>query len=116
MPAAMLTTSVPGARGSRGFTASRICWGFTARTMTPAAGAPAAARTLALAPFAGAAKLARERAEDPAVLRAQVTSKGGTTERALATMEAAGLKDRIVEAVKAAAARSRELGDEFGRG
>jgi len=77
--------------------------------------APGAARTLALATFAGAAKLARERAEDPAVLRAQVTSKGGTTERALATMKAAGLKDRIVEAVKAAAARSRELGDEFGR-
>lgn len=68
--------------------------------------APGAARTLALATFAGAAKLARERAEDPAVLRAQVTSKGGTTERALATMEAAGLKARIGEAVKAAAARS----------
>jgi pyrroline-5-carboxylate reductase len=78
--------------------------------------APDAARTLALGTFAGAAELARERAEDPAVLRAQVTSKGGTTERALATMEAAGLKARIGEAVKAAAARSRELGDEFGRG
>ncbi len=77
--------------------------------------APEAARALALGTFAGAAKLARERGEDPAVLRAQVTSKGGTTERALATMEAAGLKARIGEAVKAAAGRSRELGDEFGR-
>jgi pyrroline-5-carboxylate reductase len=77
--------------------------------------APAAARALALGTFAGAAKLARERAEDPAVLRAQVTSKGGTTERALATMEAASLKAGIIDAVKAAAARSRELGDEFGR-
>ena len=48
------------------------------------------------------------------MLRAQVTSKGGTTERALATMEAAGVKARINDAVKAAAARSRELGDEFG--
>ncbi len=78
--------------------------------------APEAARTLALGTFAGAAKLARERGEDPAVLRAQVTSKGGTTERALAAMEAAALKARIGEAVKAAAERSRELGDEFGRG
>ena len=77
--------------------------------------APEAARALALGTFAGAAKLARERGEDPAVLRAQVTSKGGTTERALAAMESAGLKARIGEAVKAAAARSRELGDEFGR-
>jgi len=77
--------------------------------------APAAARALALGTFAGAAKLARERGEDPAVLRAQVTSKGGTTERALATMEAASLKAGVIDAVKAAAARSRELGDEFGR-
>jgi pyrroline-5-carboxylate reductase len=77
--------------------------------------APEAARALALGTFAGAAKLARERGEDPAVLRAQVTSKGGTTERALATMEAASLKAGIVAAVKAAAARSHELGDEFGR-
>ncbi len=77
--------------------------------------APEAARDLALGTFAGAAKLARERAEDPAVLRAQVTSKGGTTERALATLESGAVKARIVEAVKAAAARSRELGDEFGR-
>jgi pyrroline-5-carboxylate reductase len=68
-----------------------------------------------LGTFAGAAKLARDRGEDPAVLRAQVTSKGGTTERALATMEAASLKAGIIDAVKAAAARSRELGDEFGR-
>ncbi len=52
---------------------------------------------------------------DPAVLRAQVTSKGGTTERALGEMEAAALKARFVEAVKAACARSRELGDEFGK-
>jgi pyrroline-5-carboxylate reductase len=77
---------------------------------------PGAARTLALGTFAGAAKLARDRGEDPAVLRAQVTSKGGTTQRALETMEASQVKCRIVEAVKAAAARSRELGDEFGRG
>lgn len=78
--------------------------------------APGPARQLALATFLGAAKLARARGEDPAVLRAQVTSKGGTTERALGEMEAAGLKARFGEAVKAARERSRELGEEFGKG
>ena len=78
--------------------------------------APEAARSLALGTFAGAAKLARERGEDPAVLRAQVTSKGGTTERALGEMERAALKARFVEAVKAARDRSRELGQQFGKG
>jgi pyrroline-5-carboxylate reductase len=77
--------------------------------------APEAARALALGTFLGAAKLAKERGEDPAALRAQVTSKGGTTERALGEMEGAALKARFVEAVKAACARSRELGDQFGR-
>jgi pyrroline-5-carboxylate reductase len=77
--------------------------------------APEAARALALGTFAGAAKLARERGEDPAVLRAQVTSRGGTTERALAQMEGAALEARFVEAVKAARERSRELGEQFGK-
>jgi pyrroline-5-carboxylate reductase len=76
---------------------------------------PEAARSLALGTFAGAAKLARERGEDPAVLRAQVTSRGGTTERALGEMERAALKARFVEAVKSARDRSRELGEQFGR-
>lgn len=77
--------------------------------------APAAARKLALQTFAGAATLARSRAEDPAVLRAQVTSPGGTTERALTEMERAGLKAAFVAAVKAARDRSAELGDAFGK-
>jgi pyrroline-5-carboxylate reductase len=77
--------------------------------------APGPARQLALSTFLGAARLAQARGEDPAVLRAQVTSKGGTTERALGEMEAAGLKARFVEAVKAARERSRELGEEFGK-
>ena len=77
--------------------------------------APEAARTLALGTFAGAAKLAQARGEDPAVLRAKVTSKGGTTERALREMEGAALKARFIEAVKAACARSKELGEESGR-
>ena len=49
------------------------------------------------------------------MLRAKVTSKGGTTERALREMEGAALKARFIEAVKAACARSKELGEESGR-
>jgi pyrroline-5-carboxylate reductase len=77
--------------------------------------ADAASRSLALWTFVGAAKLAIERGEDPKVLRAQVTSKGGTTERALGVMEERGIKAHFVEAVKAAAERSRELGDALGK-
>lgn len=74
-----------------------------------------AARLLALWTFVGAAKLAIERGEDPATLRAQVTSKGGTTERALEVLEEAQVKRQFIAAVKAAAERSRELGDAFGK-
>jgi pyrroline-5-carboxylate reductase len=77
---------------------------------------PADARRLSLDTFLGAARLAHESNEDPAVLRARVTSKGGTTERALRSMEASGLQHLIVAAVLEAAERSRELGDELGQG
>ncbi len=75
----------------------------------------AASRSLALATFAGAARLAMERGEDPAVLRAQVTSKGGTTERALQVLEDAQVKRHFIAAVKAACERSRELGEALGK-
>jgi pyrroline-5-carboxylate reductase len=74
-----------------------------------------AARRLALETFSGALALAAQAGEAPAMLRARVTSKGGTTERALAAMEADRVQDAIVRAVKAAAERSRELGDELGK-
>jgi pyrroline-5-carboxylate reductase len=74
-----------------------------------------AARRLALETFSGALALAAQAGEAPATLRARVTSKGGTTERALAAMEADRVQDAIVRAVKAAAERSRELGDELGK-
>ena len=73
------------------------------------------ARRLAYATFDGAIALAKASTEDPATLRAQVTSKGGTTERALAIMEQGGVDEHIVAAVKAAAARASELGDDFGK-
>jgi pyrroline-5-carboxylate reductase len=72
-------------------------------------------RELAIATFSGAAQLAAESNETVAVLRERVTSKGGTTYAALTSMQAAGVKEAIVAAVKAAAARGRELGDELGK-
>jgi pyrroline-5-carboxylate reductase len=77
--------------------------------------AEGAARSLALWTFVGATKLAIERGEEPAALRAQVTSKGGTTERAIEVLDAAEVKQRFIDAVKAASERSRELGDALGK-
>ncbi|MDD5329110.1 MAG: pyrroline-5-carboxylate reductase dimerization domain-containing protein, partial [Sulfuricella sp.] len=76
---------------------------------------PEEARALSLETFAGAAALAGRSSEDVATLRARVTSKGGTTERAIQSMESAGIKEAIVAAAQAACARSRELGDELGK-
>jgi pyrroline-5-carboxylate reductase len=72
---------------------------------------PSVARQITLQTVLGAARLAAESAEHAAALRARVTSKGGTTERAIECFEAAGLKDIVACAIKAAAERSRELGD-----
>jgi len=74
----------------------------------------AQARTLALSTFAGATALARQSAEPPATLRAQVTSKGGTTHAAITSLEADGVKAAFLTALKAAQQRAAELGDEFG--
>jgi pyrroline-5-carboxylate reductase len=73
------------------------------------------ARDLAVQTFVGAAKLAANSGDSVAVLRARVTSKAGTTEAALKTMQAGDIGRRIVEAVHAAARRSKELGEEFGK-
>jgi pyrroline-5-carboxylate reductase len=70
---------------------------------------------LAIATFAGASQLAAQATEPVSVLRERVTSKGGTTYAALSSMDASGVKDSIVRALHAAAARGKELGVEFGR-
>lgn len=76
---------------------------------------PEQGRELALATFTGAAQLAERSQEPVEVLRQRVTSKGGTTHAAITSMEAAGVKEAIVAAMKAAAARGRELGEELGK-
>jgi pyrroline-5-carboxylate reductase len=73
------------------------------------------ARQLAMATFMGAAQMASESTESVVTLREQVTSKGGTTHAALLSMEQSGVGEAIVKALKSAARRSQELGDEYGR-
>ncbi len=63
----------------------------------------------------GAARLAQSSDEPPGQLRRNVTSPGGTTERALDIMNAADVADAIVRALHGAARRSTELAEEFGR-
>ncbi|HJU71783.1 MAG TPA: pyrroline-5-carboxylate reductase [Paucimonas sp.] len=70
---------------------------------------------LAIATFAGAAQLAAQSSDPVDLLRERVTSKGGTTYAALTSMAASGVKEAIIRAAKAAAARGKELGEEFGR-
>ncbi|MBA2350857.1 MAG: pyrroline-5-carboxylate reductase [Burkholderiales bacterium] len=77
--------------------------------------APQTARKLSLATFDGAIRLAAQSSDAVDVLRARVTSKGGTTERALSVMQEAEVKQHIVRAIHEAAQRSAELGDELGQ-
>jgi pyrroline-5-carboxylate reductase len=76
---------------------------------------PEVARRLALQTFQGAARLAAQSDLPPATLREQVTSKGGTTAAALASMEADRIEPAIVAAVAAAFRRGQQMGDEAGR-
>lgn len=73
------------------------------------------ARLLTLQTAFGAAKMALESSEDCATLRQRVTSPGGTTEQALRVFEAGDLRGLIKEAVMAAAKRSEELAQQFGK-
>jgi pyrroline-5-carboxylate reductase len=75
----------------------------------------AAARLLSVETVLGAARLAEASTETAATLRERVTSKGGTTQRALEVLESRGAKAAFIEAIEAAAQRSRELGDAFGK-
>jgi pyrroline-5-carboxylate reductase len=76
--------------------------------------APEVALELAIGTFVGAARLAEQASEPPEVLRARVTSKGGTTAAALAVLEQAGVKASFIAAMHAAHRRAQELGEAYG--
>lgn len=67
------------------------------------------ARLLTIQTALGAARMAVESESEPARLRAQVTSPGGTTERALAVFEEAGLRGVVARALSAARDRAVEI-------
>jgi len=75
---------------------------------------PAAARRLAIATLHGAGQLAHAGDGDLARMRAEVTSKGGTTEAAVKSFDAADLRGIVARALEAATRRSRELATQFG--
>ena len=58
----------------------------------------------------GAAKMVLETHEDPGRLREKVTSPGGTTVEGLRVLEKGKFRETLMDAVEAAAARSKELG------
>ena len=69
------------------------------------------ARLLAGRTARGAAVLLEDSGELPEVLRARVTSKGGTTEQAVGVLQSRGVREAVIEAMEAACRRSRELGE-----
>ena len=69
-----------------------------------------AARAMVTQLLAGSAKLLVESGELPEVLRANVTSPGGTTAAGLRELEQHGVRGALLAAVEAATARAKELG------
>jgi pyrroline-5-carboxylate reductase len=77
---------------------------------------PAIATELTLETAYGAALMARApHAETPATLRRNVTSPGGTTQRAIEILDGARVGSSVVDAITGAATRAAELAREFGR-
>jgi pyrroline-5-carboxylate reductase len=73
------------------------------------------AKQLSLATFKGASLLADASSTPIATLREQVTSKGGTTEQGLLSLENSKVKQAIVLAAQKACERAKTLGDELGK-
>jgi pyrroline-5-carboxylate reductase len=78
-----------------------------------AAGLPAdVAGRLAAQTVLGAGRMAVETGRDPAQLRKDVTTPGGTTEQGLLALDNAGVRQAFVDAVAAATEKSRRLAEE----
>ncbi len=77
-----------------------------------AAGLPrVTAQLLAAQTVMGAAKMVLETGQHPAALKDAVASPGGTTIVGLAELEKGGFRAAMVAAIKAAAARSKQLSE-----
>ncbi len=71
------------------------------------------AHLLTLQTALGASRMALESDDNPATLRARVTSPGGTTEQAINTFETGGLEQLVMDAMRAARDRSIELSSQI---
>ena len=69
------------------------------------------ASELVLTTIKGAVKLLEDRGDSPEHLRKLVTTPGGTTEAALKVLETRHFKQSIVDAIAAATAKAREIGN-----
>jgi len=67
-------------------------------------------RKLVVGTLVGASRMLEETGQEPGELRAAVTSPGGTTAAAVRTLEFKAVRSAFIEAVAAAAERSRQLG------
>ncbi|OAI14507.1 pyrroline-5-carboxylate reductase [Methylomonas lenta] len=72
------------------------------------------ARLLVQQTALGAAKIALESAESPALLRERVTSPGGTTQKAIETFQENGFAELVSKALQAAKERSIEMSKQLG--
>ena len=70
----------------------------------------AAAKKLIAQTMIGAGRMMVDSEDAPEILRQRVTSKGGTTQKAIEEMDSKDMKKIIKDAVKAARQRSKELG------
>ena len=70
---------------------------------------PGDAAVLTITTLKGALALMEQQNESPELLRRRVTSPGGTTEAAFKVLENNRVKENIIEAIAAAAKRSKEL-------
>jgi pyrroline-5-carboxylate reductase len=75
---------------------------------------PAQAQQLSIATFKGASLLAAASETPIATLREQVTSKGGTTEQGLLSLNQHDIHAIMLHAAQQAAKRAKTLGDELG--
>ncbi|CAB1277485.1 pyrroline-5-carboxylate reductase [Candidatus Nitrosacidococcus tergens] len=76
---------------------------------------PQSARILTFQTALGAAKMVNDhRDQSAAILRQQVTSPKGTTERAISSLETANLREIFFQALQAAHHRAQELTQELG--
>ncbi|HZG55072.1 pyrroline-5-carboxylate reductase family protein, partial [Paenibacillus sp.] len=71
------------------------------------------ARTLVVQTVLGAAHMVESTGEDPAALRAKVTSPNGTTFAAIQLLERHEFRENMIKAIHRASARAGEMGDDI---